>query len=150
MQWTGSGPTSADTGGPTPVLEPPGQDGPAILVVDDDPVQRLLISATLKKHGFRVAQASDGAAAFDRLTRGEECALLLTDLHMPRMDGDELVRRLRASPLTAALPIVILTGSGGTERESQLTQFGADGFIRKPVDPARLLANVRAALRMPS
>ncbi len=145
MQWTGSGPTPAHTGGLTPVLELR-KGSPAIFVVDDDPVQRLLISATLQKHGFRVAQAADGLAALDRLTGGEECALLLTDLHMPHMDGDELVRRLRANALTASLPIVILTGSVGAEHESELSHLGAQGFILKPVDPSQLLANVRAAL----
>jgi type II secretory ATPase GspE/PulE/Tfp pilus assembly ATPase PilB-like protein/CheY-like chemotaxis protein len=130
--------------------EKPADLGPAILIADDDPVQRLLVSATLEKNGFRVAQAEDGEEALRRLMGGEECSLLLTDLHMPKMNGDMLVRSLRADPRMATLPIVVLTGSEIADRESELIDIGADDYIRKPVDPPRLLARVRAALRRAS
>jgi DNA-binding response OmpR family regulator len=113
----------------------------------NDAVQRLLVSASLEKGGFRVAQASDGAEALRRISAGEECALLLTDLHMVEMNGDVLIRRLREDPKTVGLPIVVLTGSEEAERESELMDAGADDYIRKPVDAARLLSRVRAALR---
>jgi len=130
--------------------EKPADAGPAILVVDDDPVQRLLVATTLERNGFRVTQAEDGAVALEHLAGGAECALLLTDLHMPKLDGDELVRRVRANKHTATLPIVVLTGSSEADRESELIDIGADDYIRKPVDPPRLLARVRAALRRAS
>ena len=120
---------------------------PTIMVCDDDAVQRLFVSSTLEKGGFIVAQASDGAEALRRIMGGEECALLLTDLHMTELDGDELIKRLRADPRSAALPIVVLTGSAIDARESELIEIGADDYIKKPVDPPRLLARVRAALR---
>jgi len=104
----------------------------------------------LEKTGFRVAQAEDGAAALKRISAGEECQLLLTDLDMPVMDGDMLIRRLRADPRTAALPIIVVTGSEQGDRESQLIEIGADDYIRKPVDPPRLVARVRGALRRAS
>ena len=127
-----------------------GKVGAAIFVVDDDPVQRLWITTMLEKTGFRVAQAEDGAAALQRISSGEECQLLLTDLDMPVMDGDMLIRRLRADPRTAALPIIVVTGSEQGDRESQLIEIGADDYIRKPVDPPRLVARVRGALRRAS
>jgi CheY-like chemotaxis protein len=121
--------------------------GAAILVVDDDPVQRLLVSATLEKHGYRVTQAPDGVAAMEWISAGEECALVLTDLHMPEMDGDMLIRTLRADPRTAALPVIVITGSAEEDKESHLLEIGADDYIRKPVDPPKLVARVRGILR---
>ncbi len=132
-----------DAGSPEPSTEM----APTIFIAEDDPVQRLMVSASLEKGGFRVAQASDGAEALRRISGGEECALLLTDLHMVEMNGDVLIRRLRENPKTAGLPIVVLTGSEEEERESELIDAGADDYIRKPVDAARLLSRVRAALR---
>ena len=124
-----------------------GGGGAAILVVDDDPVQRLLVSATLEKQGYRVTQAPDGVAAMEWISAGEECALVLTDLHMPEMDGDVLIRTLRADPHTAALPIIVITGSAEEDQESHLLEIGADDYIRKPVDPPKLVARVRGVLR---
>jgi len=132
-----------DAGSP----EPSTDTQPTIFIAEDDPVQRLLVSTSLEKGGFRVAQASDGTEALRRISEGEECALLLTDLHMVEMNGDVLIRRLRENPKTAGLPIVVLTGSEEAERESELIDAGADDYIRKPVDAARLLSRVRAALR---
>jgi type IV pilus assembly protein PilB len=132
-----------DAGSP----EPSAETQPTIFIAEDDPVQRLLVSTSLEKGGFRVAQASDGTEALRRISEGEECALLLTDLHMGEMNGDVLIRRLRENPKTAGLPIVVLTGSEEAEREAELIDAGADDYIRKPVDAARLLSRVRAALR---
>jgi putative two-component system response regulator len=63
------------------------------------------------------------------------------------VSGDAIIRRLRADPRTAALPIIVLTGSSETSRESELIELGADDYIRKPIEPALLVARVRAALR---
>jgi CheY-like chemotaxis protein len=120
---------------------------PAVFVVDDDAIQRLLLTAVLTKGGYRVAQASDGAEALQRIINGEECALVVTDLHMPNLDGAALIQRLRADPRTATLPIVVLSGSDRIDRELQLRALGANDYIRKPVDPPRLLDSVRAMLR---
>jgi len=134
----------------TPIVVQEGEaakTGAAIFVVDDDPVQRLWITTMLTKSGFRVAEAEDGAAALKRIVAGEECQLLVTDLDMPVMDGDMLIRQLRADVRTVALPIIVVTGSEEGDREPQLIEIGADDYIRKPVDPPRLVARVRGALR---
>jgi len=120
---------------------------PAILVVDDDPVQRLLMTSVLAKNGYQTIQETNGANALKRIASGEECALLLTDLQMPEMDGEALVRALRANARTAALPIIVVTGTDDEARESQLIDLGADDYLRKPVDATRLVARVKAALR---
>ena len=122
-------------------------DQRAARLLPDDPVQRLFVTSILGKNGYRTVQASDGSAAYERIAAGEECALLVTDLQMPVMDGEALVRQLRATPRTAALPIIVITGTEDETRESQLIDLGADDYLRKPVDAPRLVARVKAALR---
>ena len=87
------------------------------------------------------------SSAYRRLAGGEQCSLVLTDVHMQEMDGDELVRRVRADPRCNTLPMIVITGSGDTDLEAQLIDAGADDYIRKPIDPTRMLARVRGALR---
>ena len=110
----------------------------------------MLVSSVLGKSGFQAQTAADGMAALTRITAGEECALLVTDLDMPVMDGEQLVRQLRANPRTKALPIIVVTGSNDEARESQLIDLGADDYMRKPLEPTRLVARVKAALRRAS
>jgi type II secretory ATPase GspE/PulE/Tfp pilus assembly ATPase PilB-like protein/CheY-like chemotaxis protein len=131
-------------------VETKASTSPTVFVVDDDAVQRLLLTKTLQNAGYRVAEAPDGADALRRLSAGEECGLVVTDLHMPQLDGDALLRHLRNDPRTAALPIIVLTGSDLADKESELIDLGADDYIRKPVDPPRFIARVRAALRRAS
>ena len=118
-----------------------------ILVVDDDAVHRKIACRALESHGFRVLEASGGAAALEILAGGAPCALVITDLHMPGLGGRELLSCLRAMPGTSTLPIVITTSEADEAIEIQLIEAGADDYIRKPVDPSRLLARVRATLR---
>jgi type II secretory ATPase GspE/PulE/Tfp pilus assembly ATPase PilB-like protein/CheY-like chemotaxis protein len=120
---------------------------PTVLIADDDPVMLQIINAALLKGGYRVAAVTDGAQALKKIQAGEECALLLTDLHMPVMQGDELIKKLRSDARTAALPIIVLTGSDDENRELELIDAGADDYLRKPIEPARLVARVKAALR---
>jgi len=132
---------AADAGGPM---------RPLVLVADDDPMQRELIKATLDKGGFRVTTTVDGAAAHAAIVSGGDFSLVITDLDMPRMKGDALVRALRRDPRSAALPIIVLTGSQSETMEAALIDAGADDYIQKPFEPARLLARVKAALRRAS
>jgi DNA-binding response OmpR family regulator len=66
---------------------------------------------------------------------------------MPKMDGLEVLRRLRANVATAGLPVLVVTGSDQGEAEVAVMEAGADDYIRKPIDPPRFLARVKAALR---
>ncbi len=118
----------------------------AVLVADDDAVVRNLVRGLLSKHGFRVAEAADGRAALERLD-AEPFALLILDLNMPRLDGRAVLRQVRQRKATAGLPVVVLTGSDDESAEIEVMEAGADDYIRKPIDPPRFLARVRAALR---
>jgi CheY-like chemotaxis protein len=117
-----------------------------ILVVDDDPMMRMLIAAILRRGGFEVDEAEDGAVALQRLAGGEDYCMVVTDLQMPGLDGDELIRRLRADPARGSLPVILLTASDGGTREADVLELGATQYLQKPVNPARLIESVGAAL----
>jgi type II secretory ATPase GspE/PulE/Tfp pilus assembly ATPase PilB-like protein/CheY-like chemotaxis protein len=124
-----------------------GDERPRILVVDDDPVTRELAVGVLRASGYNVEQATDGQAAIDLLAHDPRFALLTVDLNMPRMDGLDVVRHLRANATTSGMPIVVLTGTDDEAVEVNLMNEGADDYLRKPLDPARFIARVRAVLR---
>ena len=123
------------------------EGGNAILVVDDDAVHRGIARRALERNGFQVHEAESGSAALELVTGGTPVSLVLTDLHMPGLGGRELLSCIRAMPHTAGIPIVIATSEEDDQAEIQLIEAGADDYIRKPIDPSRLLARVRATLR---
>ncbi len=117
-----------------------------VLVVDDDPSIARLVSAYLTQAGFRAISAHDGATAL-RMLRTERPDLLVLDLMLPDRDGLELARTIRADPVTAALPILMLTARvDDTDRIVGL-ELGADDYVTKPFNPRELVARVRAILR---
>jgi CheY-like chemotaxis protein len=118
-----------------------------VLLVDDDSIVRSMARALLEKNGLTVAEVPDGVAALERLATGAPPSLVVLDLEMPRLDGREVLRRLRADVRTAGLPVIVLTGAEGGTAEVELMEAGADDYIRKPMDPPRFVARVRAALR---
>jgi type IV pilus assembly protein PilB len=118
-----------------------------ILLVDDDPTVRALARAILEKNEFAVTELSDGAAAIDHFSAGGECGLMVLDLDMPTMNGLDVLHRMRTSPSTARVPVVVLTGSEAEETEVAAMDAGADDYIRKPLEPARFIARIKAALR---
>ena len=118
-----------------------------ILLVDDDAVNRATVRAVLEGNGFRVSEAPDGVAALEMVGGATDFSLMLLDLDMPRMGGLEVLNRLRGAIATAGLPVIVLTGSTTDETEVIAIDRGADDYVRKPIDPARLVARVKAALR---
>src|SRR5580658_3173820 len=103
-----------------------------ILVVDDEPDLRFLLRRIFEKAGHEVADAGHGAAALE-CVRGSPPELVVTDMMMPVMDGRELIRRLRADPATAQIPILAVTGNG------ELAD-AADALLAKPYQPNQILA----------
>jgi chromosomal replication initiator protein len=117
-----------------------------ILVVDDDPLVLRLIEASLARGGFEVVLAADGEEGFQAVL-GEHPDLIISDIMMPKVDGFELARMVRADPLVSSTPIVML--SAKTEEEDIIKGFelGADDYITKPFSPRQLVARIGAILR---
>ena len=120
--------------------------GETVLVVDDDPDIARFIEVNLRTHGFDVHVASDGVEALERVYDVQP-SLVLVDVMMPRMDGFEVVERLRADPRTANTSIIILTAKALTADKVLGLTAGADDYIIKPFDPVELVARVKGALR---
>ena len=113
-----------------------------ILTVDDSSTIRMLLRATLRSQGHLVAEAVDGVAALEWLEQNEQPDLLITDLNMPRMDGLELVEAVRARQRHDAMPILVLSTESSEEKQSRARQAGANGWIVKPFDPAKLASAI--------
>jgi type II secretory ATPase GspE/PulE/Tfp pilus assembly ATPase PilB-like protein/CheY-like chemotaxis protein len=119
-----------------------------VLVVDDEPQDRLMIRTVLNQMGFRVVEADDGTTAKRILDSGEEdFSLVLLDLFMPQMSGIDLLREIRKSLATQSLPVIVLTSSPDPRDEIELLDAGADDYMLKPVVIDRVEARVRAVLR---
>jgi putative two-component system response regulator len=118
-----------------------------ILIVDDEFGARTALAALLRREGWDVKDASDGAAAL------ELCAtfrpdLILLDILMPGMSGFEVCRRIKATPETRLTPVVLITGLSNTEDRIEGINAGADDFLSKPIDFNELLARTRSLLRL--
>jgi DNA-binding response OmpR family regulator len=119
-----------------------------ILIVDDDADVRSLLRSALEKVGFEVVEANDGPPAISLIREAKgDFSLILLDLLMPGMHGLEILKRIRSSLVTQALPVVVLTASTNPRDEIDLLDAGADDYLVKPIDPERLDARVRAVLR---
>jgi len=117
-----------------------------VLVVDDHQANLRLLAAILSPRGYDVPTAATGEEALQRL--GEtDIDLVLLDIVMPGIDGFEVCRRIREEPLTAYLPVVMVTASGEEEKVRSL-EAGADDFLTKPVKSSELLARVASLARI--
>jgi len=117
-----------------------------VLVVEDNPVTRKMFRVTLEKAGYQVVECATGANA---LTSAFEARpdLVVTDLQLLDMDGTELVRRLRDEPRCADVPIIAVSGSLSRIEEVRRGEFERTvAFLPKPVEPDKLVAEVRARL----
>jgi diguanylate cyclase (GGDEF)-like protein len=117
-----------------------------LLLVDDDPLLRRMAARTLGHAGFEVVEAGDGEEALLRFAE-HPADLVLLDLEMPGLGGHVVCERIRAMPLGARVPILILTGRNDTESIELAYQHGATDFITKPINWLLLSHRVRYALR---
>jgi DNA-binding response OmpR family regulator len=117
---------------------------PLILLADDDPSIADTLAPFLERAGFHVLTVSDGAAALEKV-HSHRPALVILDVLMPRMDGREVLRRIRRENLL--LPAILLTQVGESSERALALEEGADDYLNKPFDPHELLARIRAVLR---
>jgi CheY-like chemotaxis protein len=116
-----------------------------VLLVDDDAPLVEILSETLTSGGYSVARATDGRRALAAVYR-ERPDLILTDLHMPDMNGLQLLRQVRGDLSTCQIPVIFLTTDKSLEAEIRALDLGADDYLNKPVEMARLLGRVHRAL----
>lgn len=117
-----------------------------ILVIEDDEDVRNLVRLNLKKSGFRVFEAEDGIKGL-LLARDKQPHLILLDLMLPNMPGEEVCRELKARDSTASIPIIMLTAKARPEDRVAGLELGADDYVTKPFSPRELVLRVEALLR---
>ncbi|PTX92629.1 response regulator [Opitutus sp. ER46] len=119
---------------------------PAILVVDDQPINVQLLKRKLEREGIRVLAAYNGKEALD-LVQSERPDLILLDVMMPDMDGIEVCQRLQAKEATRGIPVIFITARTGKESKLEGLGVGAVDYITKPIDLDETLARVQTQLR---
>jgi DNA-binding NtrC family response regulator len=117
-----------------------------VLVVDDDPTQRRLIQAVLEREGFAVLHAEGGDQAIQRLGAGSAIDVVLLDLVMPGMSGQDTLIEMRARGFNQ--PVIVVTATGGIDTVVRAMQAGALDFFVKPAAPERIIVSIRNALSM--
>ncbi|MEZ5995232.1 MAG: sigma-54 dependent transcriptional regulator [Hyphomonadaceae bacterium] len=120
--------------------------GKTILIVDDDPAQRRLLQAAVERNGFLTRAAENGAAAVAAVETHADIDIVLLDLVMPGMSGQEALKEIRMR--RGDLPCIVLTASGGIDTVVQAMQAGASDFFVKPASPERIMVSIRNALEM--
>jgi len=118
-----------------------------ILVVEDDRTTQLVLRQMLEKQGYEVATANDGVEGME-LAHNFRPALIICDWIMPRLDGLEVCRQIKADAELSTIYFILLTARGAVEDRVQGLDSGADEFLAKPIDLSELRARVRAGLRL--
>jgi len=113
-----------------------------ILVVEDTPDNRRIMRDLLTSAGFEVIEAADGADGIAAAVRYQP-DLILMDMQLPRIDGYEATRRIKAQPETCRIPIVAVTSYALSGDEAKARAAGCNGYVAKPFSPRQLLATVR-------
>ena len=124
--------------------------GKTILIIEDEPRNRKLFRDLLQRNGFETVEATDGEQGVN-LAKTIKPDLILMDIMMPKMDGLQATRLIKADPTTKCIPVLALTGSAMSGDKERTLEAGCDGYIAKPVDIRELLKTVASfILRIPS
>jgi DNA-binding response OmpR family regulator len=117
-----------------------------VLVVDDDPVIVRLLQVNFEMEGFTVLTAGDGE---EGLTKAREAHpdVMVCDIMMPKVNGLEVVERLRADPATKNMPVILLSAKAQSSEVQKGLDVGADDYVTKPFDPLELIDRVNAVLK---
>jgi CheY-like chemotaxis protein len=117
-----------------------------ILLVEDNELNRDMLSRRLIKRGYEVVIAVDGAEGIER-ARSDSPDLVLMDMSLPVVDGWEATRRIKSDPVSRSIPVIALTAHAMTGDEEKARGVGCDDFDTKPVELPRLLAKIEALLK---
>lgn len=116
-----------------------------VLVVDDDPMNRLLLKRGLEREGLTVEVAPDGRVALDRLSE-DEFDIVVLDILMPEVDGFEVLAKMKADTRLRRIPVVVISGLDEMDGVVRCIELGADDFLSKPFNPVLLRARIGAGL----
>jgi len=119
-----------------------------ILLVEDNEMNRDMLSRRLEKRGYQVVLALDGEQGVG-MAQTERPDLVLMDISLPALDGWEATRRLKSAPDTKGIPIIALTAHAMSSDRDKAAEAGCDDFDTKPIDLARLLQKIEALLARP-
>ena len=119
---------------------------PSILIVEDDPAVRELLRFVLCQHRFKVEEAPDAEVAQEMILAAYP-SLILLDWMLPNLSGIALAKKLKSSPVTQSIPIIMVTARGEEEDKVKGFECGADDYVTKPFSPRELIARIRAVLR---
>jgi DNA-binding response OmpR family regulator len=132
---------------PAFVIPPPLEDERIpVVIAEDDPVSRKLVTTVIELGGFRTIVTNDGDEAMSVLRTQKKPCIAVVDWMMPGMDGAEICRRMRESG--RSVYIIMLTARGTKKDTVEAIDHGADDYLVKPFDPEELLARIRAGLRV--
>src|SRR5205085_6715549 len=123
------------------------REPPLILVVDDVPDNVEILQLRLESHGYEIITAGDGEAALATI-RDKLPELVLLDIQMPKLDGIETVKQLKADPSLPFIPVIMVTARADAKDVVAGLDAGGDDYLTKPVDQAALMARVKAMLRI--
>ena len=112
-----------------------------VLVVEDDLLNRMFLSDSLRLHGYDVCEVDDGARVMDAV-RDYAPDLVTMDINIPHISGETLIRRLRRDAAYAKMPVLAITAFASPKDEQRIRQLGADGFMAKPLALRSLLEAV--------
>jgi len=123
-----------------------GGDPMAILIVEDNPLNRRIFQVRLETCGFKTVQAANGAEALQVLGETPEVELVLTDVRMPEMDGWQLIAELRGRPAWADLPVIVTSAYADLPSVQRAKELGIKSFVVKPINAELLMREVQRAL----
>lgn len=116
-----------------------------VLLVEDNEMNRDMLSRRLERKGFQVVFAQDGSVAVD-LAGSEQPALILMDMSLPVMDGWEATRRIKSDPATRDIPVIALTAHAMAGDKEKAMEAGCEDYDTKPVDFPRLLSKIESLI----
>lgn len=114
----------------------------AVMIVDDSPTSRMIIQRCIEMSGIEVETflfAENGIDALTMIDENPQTDLIVSDINMPKMDGQTFIRLIRNKPATAGIPIVVTSSIADGSIENELNKIGITAFIKKPVSPEKIL-----------
>ena len=112
------------------------------LIIEDNPDNMVLITRFLEKFGYRTLQASTGMEGFEMALQKRPDFVIL-DIQLPDIEGTEVLRKIRSSEIGNSIPVIAMTSYAMSGDREKLLAAGCDGYIEKPIDPERVISQIR-------